>query len=189
MKSKRALYVLGAVVAFSSVWIRVFAPDLAMGAEGKAPAVIKGDLNSTLMGVMELERLDKRKPVPLSPMMANHQKQNMREHLEAVQGIVSSLSRDDFAGVEKAAKTMGYSEEMKQMCTHMGAGAPGFTDTAINFHKTADTIAEAARFKNRAAVLQALDATLKTCTGCHVQFRQQIVDEGSNGQHTKRHGG
>jgi len=131
----------------------------------------------------ELDRLDKRKPVPLSPKMALHQKQNMREHLEAVQAIISGLSHDDFPAVEKAANKIGYSDEMKQMCTHMGAGAPGFTEMAIQFHKTADTIAEAARFKDRVATLKALDKTLQTCTSCHTQFKQQIVDQGPHEMH------
>lgn len=31
-----------------------------------------------------LDGMDTRAPVPLLPMMANHQKQNMRAHLQAV---------------------------------------------------------------------------------------------------------
>lgn len=124
-----------------------------------------------------LERLDTRVAVPLLPMMANHQKQNMRDHLLAVQEIILAAASDDFAGVERAAGRMGYSEQMGQMCTHMGAGAPGFTEQALNFHHTADTITTAARQRDRAAVMRALGATLQTCTGCHAEFRQSVVDE------------
>jgi cytochrome c556 len=59
----------------------------------------------------------------------------------------------------------------------MGAATPGFTEQALNFHRTADTIASAARERDRAAVMQALAATLATCTGCHATFRQRVVDE------------
>ena len=143
---------------------------------------------SSPMAVSELERIDTRKPVPLNPMMANHQKQNMREHLQAVQAIVDGLAREDFVAVEKAAKTMGYSEEMRQMCTNMGAGAPGFTERAIKFHKSADKIAEAAQFKNRIGTLQALNATLQTCTSCHATFRQQLINEtGKGATHQHKH--
>lgn len=121
--------------------------------------------------------LDKRAPVPLLAQMANHQKQNMRDHLVAVQEIISALGRDDFAAIEQAAGRIGYSDQMGQMCTHMGAGAPGFAEQSIGFHKTADGILEAARRRDRGAVIQTLDATLKTCTGCHEQWKQQIVDE------------
>ena len=66
---------------------------------------------------------------------------------------------------------------MGQMCEHMGAATPGFTAMALNFHHTADTIGEAARRGDRAAVLAALDRTLQTCVGCHATYRQEIVDE------------
>ncbi len=124
-----------------------------------------------------LDSMDSRKPVPLLPMMANHQKQNMRDHLVAVQQIVAGLGADDFAAIEQASKRIGFSEQMGQMCQHMGAGAPGFTEQALQFHKTADGITTAAQAKDKAAVVQALDATLKTCTGCHDTWKQRIVNE------------
>lgn len=124
-----------------------------------------------------LDRMDTRAPVPLLPMMANHQKQNMRDHLVAVQEIVAALATDDFAGVERAAGRIGFSEQMGQMCTHMGAGAPGFTEQALNFHHTADRISAAARDRDRARVMTELGATLQTCTSCHAAWKQQVVDE------------
>lgn len=124
-----------------------------------------------------LEQMDARKPVPLLPMMANHQKQNMRDHLLAVQEIVAALATEDFAAIEKAAGRIGFSEQMGQMCTHMGAGAPGFTEQALAFHHTADGIAVAARAKDKAKVLSELTATLQTCTACHATWKQQVVDE------------
>jgi hypothetical protein len=110
-------------------------------------------------------------------MMANHQKQNMRDHLVAVQEIVAAIATDDFAGVERAAGRIGFSEQMGQMGTHMGAGAPGFTEQALNFHHTADRIAAAARDRDRGRVQEALGATLQTCTSCHDAWKQQVVDE------------
>ena len=124
-----------------------------------------------------LDQMDKRKPVPLLPMMANHQRQNMRDHLLAVQEIVAALATDDFKTVEKAAGRIGFSEQMGAMCTHMGAGAPGFTEQAIDFHHTADRISDAARTRDRKRVLTELGATLKTCTACHAAWKQQVVDE------------
>lgn len=124
-----------------------------------------------------LSKMDKRAPVPLLPMMANHQKQNMRDHLVAVQEIVAALATDDFAAVEKAAGRIGFSEQMGQMCTHMGAGAPGFAEQALTFHHTADRIAEAARKRDRARVLGEVSATLQTCAACHAAWKQEVVDE------------
>ena len=124
-----------------------------------------------------LDSLDERSPVPLLPMMANHQKQNMRDHLMAVQAIVAALGAKDFAAIEKAAARIGYSEQMGRMCTHMGAGAPGFTELALQFHRTADEIGGAARRSDPDAVVKALTDTLATCTGCHARFKQQVVDD------------
>jgi hypothetical protein len=124
-----------------------------------------------------LDTMDGRTPVPLLPMMANHQKQNMRNHLVAVQEIILALATEDYVAIEKAAGRIGFSEQMGQMCSHMGAGAPGFTDVALNFHRTADTITTAAQQRDRVAVTRALGATLQTCTGCHETFRQSVVDQ------------
>lgn len=128
-------------------------------------------------GMMSQSSNDTRQPLPLLPMMAAHQKQNMREHLAAVQAIVAAIARDDMAGVAKASAGLGFTEAMGQMCEHMGAAAPGFTPMALNFHHTADTIGEAARRDDRAGVLSALDRTLQTCVGCHATYRQEVVDE------------
>jgi hypothetical protein len=124
-----------------------------------------------------LERLDPRAPVPLLPHMAQHQKANMREHLIAVQTIALAMARGDFAAIEQASARLGLSPDMERMCNHMGQGAPGFTEQALAFHRSADGIAAAARTHDDAAVMKALGATLQLCTGCHATFRQKVVDE------------
>ena len=131
-----------------------------------------------------LDSIDTRVPVPLLPMMANHQKQSMRDHLLAVQEIVLAAGRDDFSAVETAAGRIGSSPQMGQMCTHMGAATPGFSEQALAFHRTADTIASAARQHDRAAVWRALGTTLQACTGCHETFRQRVVDQATWSQLT-----
>jgi hypothetical protein len=110
-------------------------------------------------------------------MMANHQKQDMRDHLVAVQQIVLALAVADFTLVEQAATRIGFSEAMGQTCTHMGAGAPGFAEQAIEFHHTADRVVAAARSRDAGRVLAELGATLQTCTSCHAVWKQQVVDE------------
>jgi Cytochrome C' len=124
-----------------------------------------------------LDEMDPRIAVPLLPIMAHHQKQNMRDHLLAVQEIVLAAGREDFSGVEKAASRVGFSPQMGQMCAHMGAAARGFTEQAVAFHHTADSIGVAARRHDRVAVMTALGKTLQACTGCHETYRQQVVDE------------
>jgi cytochrome c556 len=127
--------------------------------------------------MMSTSTAETRQPLPLPAMMAEHQKQNMREHLAAIQAIVAAIGRDDMDAIAKAAARIGYSEPMAQMCEHMGAAAPGFTAMALSFHHTADAIGEAARRGDRAGVLTSLDRTLQTCVGCHATYRQEVVDE------------
>src|SRR5690606_10254727 len=80
--------------------------------------------------MVELEQLDPRTPLPLSPMMAWHQKQNMMEHLVAIQRITDGLARGDLDEIASASARIGASPEMDQTCSHMGAGAEGFTALA-----------------------------------------------------------
>lgn len=137
----------------------------------------------------ELATLDPRRPVPLQPMMAWHQKQNMMEHLVAIQRLTDALARDDWEEVGRASALIGSSPQMETMCRHMGAGAAGFTDMALDFHRRADAIAEAARARDRVAVLRATSNTLQACTACHAVFRQEVVDAATWRARTgRRHG-
>lgn len=122
-----------------------------------------------------LDAMDTRAPVPLLPMMALHQKEQMRDHLRVVQEVLEALSKEDWQGAETAARRFGSSPSMEQMCTHMGAGAEGFTEQALDFHTRADRIAEAARAKDAAAVLSATAHTVAACTACHDAWRQEVV--------------
>lgn len=144
-----------------------------------APAAPTGSPAATALtssAADALDAMDKRTAVPLLPMMAQHQKQNMRDHLLAVQEIVAALATDDYAAIEKSAARIGFSEKEAAACNHMGAGAPAFIEQALAFHRTADGIGVAARAKDRTRVLTELGVTLKTCTACHETWKQQVVD-------------
>ena len=140
-------------------------------------------------GAMAQHHVDNRTPLPLSLPMANHQKQNMRAHLEAVQAIVAGLAAKDFPAIEAAASSMGYSREMEGQCQRMGAGAPGFAERAIAFHKAADEISAAAHRKDADGVLTSLSLTLAQCTGCHANYKQEIIGEDGRGDLMQRMGG
>jgi len=120
---------------------------------------------------------DHRMPVPLPRHMAEHQLTQMRDHLAAIQEVMSAVSSGDFAAVEHSAARIGSSEQMSRMCGHMGAGAPGFTEMALSFHRTADSITEAAKKRDSHAVTRSVAATLQTCVACHSTYRQKIVAE------------
>lgn len=137
--------------------------------DSPAPVVATKPATST-------KSMDARTPLPLTEMMATHQKQEMRDHLRVVQEITTALAKDDFDAIATSAARIGWSDREAMMCKHMGAGAPGFAAVGEHFHKTADTIVEAAKRHDRAGVAAALGATLQTCVGCHDTYRQEIVD-------------
>lgn len=124
-----------------------------------------------------VEPIETRRPLPLLQTMADHQKQMMRDHLGAVQEIVTAMAAGDFEAVERAAQRLGYSEEVGRICTRIGAASPEFTRDALSFHHTADGIAAAAREHNGRRVLAELSTTLRSCRTCHAQWKQQVVDE------------
>jgi len=73
-----------------------------------------------------LERLDERRPVPLLPMMAAHQKENMRQHLQAVQEVVAAVAVGNFEKSAAAARRMGFfGDDGPNVCAH-GSGRTGF---------------------------------------------------------------
>jgi cytochrome c556 len=109
-------------------------------------------------------------------MMAWHQKQNMMEHLVAIQRITAALAGEDWDEIAAAAALVETSPQMQQMCEHMGAGAEGFTELALEFHRRADAIGEAARAHDGPEVLRATSTTLEACTSCHASYRQEVVD-------------
>lgn len=125
--------------------------------------------------VEQLNRSDRRTAVPLLPRMALHMKQNMMDHLSAVQELTEKLALSDFTGAEKAAGRLGLSGEMAQMCEHMGAGALGYNELGIKMHKAADAIVPYLKRKDSKGALQALGNTLRACNTCHSTFRQEVV--------------
>jgi len=121
--------------------------------------------------------VDTRKPLPLTAMMAEHQKQNMRGHLEAIRDLTEAFISKNFKQIEEAGKKLGTSPQMAMMCDHMGRGAPGFTEMALRMHSEADKITEAGQKKNLKAAMIAANRTLQSCTACHAIYKQEVLSE------------
>ncbi len=114
---------------------------------------------------------DKRTPLNLPPMMAQHQKANMREHLKAVNEVIHHLGAKDFAAASRTAhEKLGMTPQMKQMCDNMPNET--FRTMALDFHQSGDALAEALKTKDTDRSLKALDTMLAKCTACHEMFRQ-----------------
>lgn len=168
---------LGAFLTLGLAGCGQDAPAPTAPQHGPGPAASLAEASPNACAPLEqLAAMDNRRPVPLQPMMAWHQKQNMMEHLVAIQRITDALAREDWDGVTTAAALIGSSPQMQQMCEHMGAGADGFTELALEFHRRADEIGTAAREQDPTAVLRATSHTLQACTSCHAEYRQEVVD-------------
>lgn len=165
-------FALGLCLASSSCGDTPAAPvtETADTAQAIPPAA------SACAPVADLDAMDTRTPVPLQPRMAWHQKQNMMQHLVAIQRITEGLVGEDWEEIAQASTLIESSPQMQMMCQHMGAGAEGFTEQALEFHRRADAIGVAARAHDGAGVLRATSNTLQACTACHATYRQDVVD-------------
>lgn len=120
---------------------------------------------------------DKRRPVKMTAEMAEHQLRNMRDHLEAITGIVDAMAGKDFKKMEKESLRLATTPEMKMSCNNMGKATPGFSEMGLALHSTADKLVHAAKKKDYDLFVRKLGATLRTCTSCHSSFKQEIVTQ------------
>ena len=120
---------------------------------------------------MEESLSDSRIPLRLSPEMKQHQLKNMRRHLEAVQKIIRLLAERRFEQASRIAHSeLGLTEEMKKMCNMYDN--EDFKSLGLEFHKSADKLAEVLKTKDLNRALTALNSTLDFCISCHKTFRQ-----------------
>lgn len=114
---------------------------------------------------------DKRMSLKLNSMQKNHQLMNMRDHLEAVQNIVTLLSSEKYDEASKVAYTkLGSTTEMKLMCASFGD--KNFENLGLEFHKSADKMSEIFKSRDKNKSLEALSNTMNFCVQCHAMYRQ-----------------
>lgn len=114
---------------------------------------------------------DERKSLHLNPMQKDHQLRNMRDHLEAVQQIISLLAKDEYTKASKVAYTkLGSTTEMQMMCASFGD--KDFENRGLEFHKSADKMSEIFKSKNKQKSLNALSVTMNHCVQCHSIYKQ-----------------
>ncbi len=119
--------------------------------------------------VMQIK--DPRMSLKLNSMQKQHQLKNMRSHLEAVQTIITLLSKEKYDEASKVAYLkLGSTTEMKLMCASFGDKA--FETLGLDFHKSADKMSEIFKKKDKNTSLQALSNTMNYCMQCHTTYRQ-----------------
>ncbi|HEY5594674.1 MAG TPA: hypothetical protein VIL61_05875 [Nitrospiria bacterium] len=113
------------------------------------------------------ERLD------LKPVQQEALKATMREHLAALEVIVSALARQDY---EKAADVahseLGFPKHHEAMQREQGAALPKkYQVLALEHHQAAEDLAEAIAAKEMTPILQKLSKTIQACNACHRAFQ------------------
>ena len=114
---------------------------------------------------------DGRISLGLSPQMKMHQLDNMRSHVEAIQTIISLIGDGDFnTASEITHSKLGLTEDMKKMCNMFEN--ENFRSLGLQFHESADTLANILKTKDVKKSLHAVNTTMGYCVQCHATFRQ-----------------
>ncbi len=114
---------------------------------------------------------DNRLSLNVTGKRAKHQLMNMRDHVDAVNLIIAYLSKDQYENASEVAnKRLGLSDQMKMMCSSFGNKE--FEELGFAFHKSAETMAEVFKTKDKNKSLQALSTTMTYCVSCHAKFKQ-----------------
>ena len=118
-----------------------------------------------------MSMMDTRIPLGLSAQMKQHQLANMREHLQAINSIVGSISENKFEDASRTAHAkLGLTPEMQRMCSMFGNEQ--FMELGIAFHKSGDELGDALKTGDANASLRALNKTMQYCVTCHAAYRQ-----------------
>jgi hypothetical protein len=124
--------------------------------------------------VAQTEHLpDTRLTLNLKPAAQESVKLTMREHLEALQRIISALAREDF---EKAAtvahEDLGFPKHHQAMQREQGAPfPPKYQELAMAHHQVAEDLAGIIPSKDMKKILPHLEKTMKACVACHQAYK------------------
>jgi hypothetical protein len=95
----------------------------------------------------------------------------------AMQRAVAAIARDDLAAIPAAIHVVHGAKQRTHQALESGAYKPAGGDLAAfvamdeTFHRTLETLVEAANARDHAATATALGASLAQCQGCHATFR------------------
>ncbi len=131
----------------------------------------KRTTSSEITTTTKPESLDKRISLNLPPHKAQHQLENMRGHLVAIQSIITHLSNNQFEEASDVASSqLGLTQQMKMMCSSFGNKK--FEQMGLEFHKKADEMSVIFKNKNKEESLNALSNLMNSCIQCHANFKQ-----------------
>lgn len=120
---------------------------------------------------------DARVAVDLPAMMRAHMLANMRDHLNAIHEIQTSLAAGEYDAAADVAETrLGMSSLASHGASHMAGFMPkGMQETGTAMHQAASRFAVAAReaavTRDLSRALGALGRVTNQCVACHAAYR------------------
>lgn len=120
-----------------------------------------------------VEAEDSRELVQLPEMMQAHMLQHMRDHLSALNEIMTYLSADDLeAAANTAEQRLGMSSMQARGGGRMGQHMPeGMRAIAETMHRSASRFALKAQEGDGLAAYKALLPVTSSCVACHASYR------------------
>jgi len=116
---------------------------------------------------------DSRQLVDLPEMMQQHMMSNMRDHLVAINEILTYLSNDELdKAAEVAESRLGMSSLKSHGASHMAKFMPkGMRQAGTSMHKAASRFALKAQEGEALPAYKALTEVTSACVVCHAGYR------------------
>jgi len=149
------------ILLFLASFILITSTNMVFAADDQHNAAHQHDMNM----------MDTRTSLNLSPQMKQHQLSNMREHVKAIKIIVGLMAENKFEEASGIAHNkLGLTPQMQAMCSNMGNDE--FKTIGLAFHNSGDELGEVLLTNDVNASLRALNKTMQYCVQCHATFRQ-----------------
>lgn len=116
---------------------------------------------------------DSRELVELPQMMQAHMMSNMRDHLAAINEILSLMAQGDLDGAAEIAESrLGTSSLQSHGASHMAPYMPeGMRNAGTNMHRAATRFALRAQEGEVLPAYSALAQVTAACVACHSRYR------------------
>ena len=116
---------------------------------------------------------DFRQLVKLPDMMQQHMMSNMRDHLVAINEILTYLANEEFDKAAKVAEhRLGMSSLKSHGASHMAKFMPeGMRQAGTNMHRAASRFALKAEEGEALPAYKALTEVTSACVACHADYR------------------
>ena len=130
-------------------------------------------LGSQLIGSMVQAGEDSRQLVELPEVMQQHMMSNMRDHLVAINEILTYLANENFdRAAEVAESRLGMSSLKSHGAGHMAKFMPkGMRQAGTSMHKAASRFALKAQEGEALPAYKMLSEVTSACIDCHASYR------------------